>query len=506
MIMKVSRVLLIALCIMALVLVIKADVVFTYIGLINVYVIKSPITVVPGQCPCGCSTWSQTPSGFTTTITAYALSTTSGYVLTTPLVQFNTTTGGTLTMTLTPSQYLANDYVNGTIIYPTPGSFSLGVGNYLLIQKLTLNTAVSSTSITLSGQYNYTPTPGVTFQYSFSETINPPSANVMNLLNGLQAFYVPHVYQGDNGGTPTNQWPVYYGPSTASQYWSYISTSINQPVLKMVPSSQSWSSGAMFWQEYYSGGLVTISMIGTYSYNNPSASVYPYVGDGYIIYLFLKPTMWGISSSYNYSIPYVASNIYTTAISPVQGDVMFPQSSGTYIVVEWNPLWQYARSTSGATGQWDVWLATNPNGITAYVGPYPSPNLGWPYTGWDGIGTGAFQPNPGDYICITVTYNPSTNTLSGVAYDMNTGQSASFTLNLNGYYTPPGSGSYVFGVDGTNGAGQANWAIVYVNYLNIAGIGAGNTRLGTQIGMQTTTSISYLTVTGNRSSIHVHIS
>jgi hypothetical protein len=165
--------------------------------------------------------------------------------------------------------------------------------------------------------------------------------------------------------------------------------------------------------------------------------------------------MWGISSSYNYSIPYVASNIYTTAISPVQGDVMFPQSSGTYIVVEWNPLWQYAYSTSGATGQWDVWLATNPNGITAYVSPYPSPNLGWPYAGWDGIGTGAFQPNPGDYICITVTYNPSTNTLSGVAYDMNTGQSASFTLNLNGYYTPPGSGSYVFGVDGTNGAGQA---------------------------------------------------
>jgi hypothetical protein len=496
----------VALMLIAVADIVLADVVFNYKGQVSIKPINSPITVVPGQCPCGCSSWSQTINGFTTTITGYTLSTTSGYVLITPLVRFNTATGGTLTMTLSPNTAVVNDYVNGTRIYPTPGSFSLGVGNYLLIQKLTLNMTVSSTSITLSGQYNYTPTPGVTFQYSFSETINPPSADVMNLLNGLQAFYIPHVYQGDNGGTPTNQWPVYYGPSTASQYWNYISTSINQPVLKMVPSSQSWSSGVMFWQEYYSGGLVTISMIGTYSYNNPSASVYPYVGDGYIIYLFLKPTMWGISSSYNYSIPYVASNIYTTAISPVQGDVMFPQSSGTYIVVEWNPLWQYAYRTSGATGQWDVWLVTNPNGITAYVSPYPSPNLGWPYTGWDGIGTGAFQPNPGDYICITVTYNPSTNTLSGVAYDLNTGQSASFTLNLNGYYTPPGSGSYVFGVDGTNGAGQVNWAIVYVNYLNIAGIGAGNTRLGTQIGMQTTTSISYLTVTGNRSFIHVHIS
>ena len=233
--MKVSRVLLIALCIMALVLVIKADVVFTYIGLINVYVIKSPITVVPGQCPCGCSTWSQTPSGFTTTITAYTLSMTSGYVLTTPLVKFNTTTGGTLTMTLTPSQYLANDYVNGTIIYPTPGSFSLGVGNYLLIQKLTLNMTVSSTSITLNGQYNYTPTPRVTFQYSFSETINPPSANVMNLLNGLQAFYVPHVYQGDNGGTPTNQWPVYYGPNNASSTGAEVISSVTSPCLRWFP-------------------------------------------------------------------------------------------------------------------------------------------------------------------------------------------------------------------------------------------------------------------------------
>jgi hypothetical protein len=115
-----------------------------------------------------------------------------------------------------------------------------------------------------------------------------------------------------------------------------------------------------------------------------------------------------------------------------------------------------------------VWLAqvtVNWFGLlTAYIYPFPSPNIGYPYAGWDGIGTGAFQPRPGDYICITVTYNPSTNTLSGVAYDMNTGWSASFTLNLSGYFTPPGSGNYVLGVAGTNGAGQANWAIVYVNY------------------------------------------
>jgi len=409
-----------------------AHVVFLYQATIIVKPVSSPITVIPGQCPCGCSSWSQTLSGFSTTITAYTLGTTSGYVLTTPLVKFNATVSGTLTMSLSPSSSVVSDYVNGTQIYPSPGSFSLSAGSYLMIQRLTLSSPVTST-LTLSGQYSYTYTPGVSFLYSFTETINPPSANVMNLLNGQNAIYVSHIYQGDNDTKPTNQWPVYYGPSKASQYWSPLSSNISQPVLMMVPSNYSWSSGAMFWQSSYGGGSLTITMVGVYSYNGtPSTSrAYPYVGDGYIVYLFISPSSWSISSKYNYSVPYVASNPYTGwTIAPVQGDVMFPKSPSTYIVVEWNPLWQYAFTTTGATGQWDVWLAKNPSGSSASVDPYPSPNLGNSYYGWDGIGTGAFQPRPGDYICITVTYNPSTNTLSGVAYDMNTGRSASFTLNL----------------------------------------------------------------------------
>jgi len=448
-----------------------AHVVFLYQARITVRPVSSPITVIPGQCPCGCSSWSQTLSGFSTNITAYTLGTTSGYVLTTPLVKFNVTVSGTLTMSLSPSSSVVSDYVNGTQIYPSPGSFSLSAGSYLMIQRLTLSSPVTST-LTLNGQYSYTYTPGVSFLYSFSETINPPSANVMNLLNGQNAIYVPHVYQGDYQGSKTSSWPVYYGPSTASQYWSPLSSSISQPVLMMVPSNYSWSSGAMFWQSSYNGSSLTITMIGVYSYNGtPSgSSAYPYVGDGYIIYLFISPTSWGISSGSNYSVPYVASNPNTTIISPVQGDVMFPKSpaSNYYIVVEWDPLWQYAYNTTNATGQWNVWLAYNPPGSTGKppdVYPDPSPNLGNPYKGWDGIGTGAFQPRPGDYICITVTYDGNTNTLSGVAYDINTGRSASFTLNLTGYFTPPRIGDYyVFGVAGTNGNGQANWAIVYVNY------------------------------------------
>jgi hypothetical protein len=58
-----------------------------------------------------------------------------------------------------------------------------------------------------------------------AQTNQPHTQVILNLLNGQQYFGTPHVYQGDNSGKPTNQCPVYYGPSTASQYWG--STSIN---------------------------------------------------------------------------------------------------------------------------------------------------------------------------------------------------------------------------------------------------------------------------------------
>ncbi|MCI4460273.1 MAG: hypothetical protein JHC13_05200 [Acidilobus sp.] len=435
-----------------------AHVVFLYQANIMVKPVSSPITVIPGQCPCGCSSWSQTLTGFSTTITAYTLRTTSGYVLTTPLVKFNVTVSGTLTMSLSSSSSVVSDYVNGTMIYPSPGSFSLSAGSYLMIQRLTLSSPVTST-LTLSGQYSYTYTPGVRFLYSFTETISPPSANVMNLLNGQNAIYVPHVYQGDYQGSGTGSWPVYYGPSTASQYWSPLSSGISQPVLMMVPA-QGTSAGAMFWSETYSGGSVTITVIGSFS----QATTNP--ADAFEIYLFLRPTRWGISSAYNWSIPYTSTPAWrgTTYPSPVEGDVILPQSSTSYLVIQWSPYWQIAYSTSGATGQWNVWIVTNSRGNNPSVSPRPSPNLDSNYAGWDGIGTGAFKPNPGDYICVTVTYNPSTNTLSGVAYDLNTGQSASFTVNLGNNYRAPGGGSYVFGIAGSTGGAYANWAVVYVNY------------------------------------------
>jgi len=279
---------------------------------------------------------------------------------------------------------------------------------------------------------------------------------VLNLLNGQQYFGVPHVYQGDINGEPTNQWPVYYGPNSASQYWSPLSSSINQPVLMMAPD-QAWAAGAMFWGETYSGSSVTITMIGTFS-NGSSIPV-----DGFEIYLFLKPTEWGISSAYNWSIPHITAPRMSHYPSPAAGDDILPQSSTSYLIIQWDPWWQFGYGTWGATGQWNVWIVSNPSGNNPSISPSPSPNLGGGYAGWDGIGTGAFQPNPGDRINITVTYNPSTNALTGIAIDLNTGQSANFILNLGNYYTPPSSGSYVFGIAGNTGGGRyANWALLYV--------------------------------------------
>jgi hypothetical protein len=315
----------------------------------------------------------------------------------------------------------------------------------------------------------------------------PYTQVILNLLNGQQYFGVPHMYQGDNDGSPTNQWPAYYGPSNASQYWG--STSINQPVLELVMLHED-SAGAMFWSETYIGGPVKITIIGTYSNS-------PLVVNGYEIYLFLTPTMWGISPNYNYSIPYNSTAgegwlTYTPSYpSPFEGDVILPQSSTPYIEVQWEPVW--------SDRPWNVWIVNNPNGNNPSVSPSPSPNRGWPYAGWDGIGTGAFYPNPGDRINITVTYDPSTNTLSGVAVDLNTGQSASFTLNLGNYYKPPGSGSYVFGVGASTGSfSYTNWALLYVAMTT--GVSTSSVTTPTSSTNTTSTTVTTPTTTSTSTS------
>ena len=286
------------------------------------------------------------------------------------------------------------------------------------------------------------------------------SSDVMDLLYGNEGWYVTHIYQGANGATPTSSWPVFYNGTEASQnYWG--ENGINQPILDLVPL-QGTASGAMYWSEAYNGGNVTITLVGTYSTYSSG------VADGFYIYMFINPTTWSITENYNYSIPF-SSNNGLPIYSPVSGDVILPQSIKDYLFIQWDPLWQTGGSYSGASGQWNVWIVSNPNGSEATVNPTPSPTLGSGYYGWDGIGSGYFSPNPGDYIYIKVTYDPSTNTLTGIAIDLNTSETSSFTLNLNGYYNPPSQGVYVFGIGAATGADMANWGVLYVNYSSSVG-------------------------------------
>ena len=276
---------------------------------------------------------------------------------------------------------------------------------------------------------------------------------ILDLLNGQRYFGISHVYQGDYYGSPTNLWPMYYTPLAISRYWSQSGISNNQSLLELVQGPA--SGGAMFWNEYYVGSPVMVSLAGTYT--NGSSPV----GDGFVIELFLKPTAWSISPEYNYSISYTTTR--GEHPSPVAGDLILPQSATPYLVVEWDPYWQIGSGAIvNATGQWNIWIVTNPSGNNPSFSPTPSPNLGSSYAGWDGIGTGTLNPNPGDRILITVTYDPSTNILRGIAYDMSTEQSASFTLDLNGYFTPPTNGNYVFGVGAGTWFAYANWALLHV--------------------------------------------
>jgi len=114
-------------------------------------------------------------------------------------------------------------------------------------------------------------------------------------------------------------------------------------------------------------------------------------------------------------------------------------------MVQWDPFWQTG-------GQWNIWIVYNPNGTNPKVIAY------------NGIGNGFIELNPNDTIVVTVTYYPQNNTIYGIAYDINTGQKATLTLQIpSSNFTPPAiPGYYVFGVGGNTGAWYANWLVYYI--------------------------------------------
>jgi hypothetical protein len=341
-------------------------------------------------------------------------------------------------------------------VYPGIGSFSISSsGKYGFNESLSLtNNAVSTleagSSITLTGAYNYTPSPGIIYLYSFTQTLKPTITTttttvIMNLLGGQANWYKPHIYVGwTNNNQLTNQWPIFYpsGKKANKYYWRYASAtlSVANPILELVPNT-GYSGGMMLWNSTYtSGQVISITMEGTFTNGTAPA-------DGFEIYLFIPPgNGWEISSSANYSIIFTV-----TAPSGIQGTVLAPLAgNGTYLIIQWDPFYAWYWNTSS---DFNIFVVTVSNGqiVTSQSHKFSS------------VGSGAlFVPNPGDIICFTVSYNPSTNTITAFARDLNTGQVVTLNYSLNGYFTPPASGLYLFGISGNTGGKSANWGALYV--------------------------------------------
>jgi len=240
---------------------------------------------------------------------------------------------------------------------------------------------------------------------------------ILNLLNGQQYFGVPHVYIGYAFlGNITTQWPVYYSPSNASQYWSLAGISSDQPVLELFNAEGS-GSGVMYWPTHYEGGNITMSFTMTYTLN---ASFYP---GPVSVYLFIKPLGWDIAPMYNFSIPNAhPSPITASLIFPPAP--MTPQSATSYLIITWSP--------GNRIKQWAV-AVVNTSLSLAYLG-----------------GNGSAEPKPGDMLNIVITYDPNTNIIHGTVRDLNTSEVSMFTAGLDGNFTPPSPGYYVFGIGTTS--------------------------------------------------------
>ena len=91
----------------------------------------------------------------------------------------------------------------------------LSKSRLIVVVSIMLLIALTLISIITTAQSGATPS-----QYYTTQVI-------LNLENGQQYFGAPHIYSGYHY-SPTSQWPVYYGPSTASQYWSQGGISSNQ--------------------------------------------------------------------------------------------------------------------------------------------------------------------------------------------------------------------------------------------------------------------------------------
>ena len=379
----------------------------------------------------------------------------TNYIIEWPVLIVNWSTSG----------YLGLYMPKGTLLYS--GHVSPLPYGYLEGYYYTLPSPVTATTSYL-GQVDFSPTsihPGVWFMYSWNLTVKYPPEDVLSFVDG-QSYQTTMVYQGVNDyySVINSSDPYDLSGSAADNYWGlWYPNAATQPVMLLTPAQQ-YVAGAVAWSySYKSGKNVTVVAIVTFS--NSSA----YIGHGVTIYLFMKPYGWAVSSKYNESTYFVtADEIVASGYqppSPVMGDVIYFGTSAYALAVEWDPYWAYVYSSyGGASGPWNVWVYEYYKG-TLYIGPYPSPNLGNSWAGWDGYGSWSpapWVPDAGDYVLVCVTYDATHNMLYGFAQDLdNPFLTSSFSVSLSGYLTPPGTGKYAFGVGASTNTSYANWALVY---------------------------------------------
>ncbi|WP_243665408.1 hypothetical protein [Vulcanisaeta sp. JCM 16159] len=144
------------------------------------------------------------------------------------------------------------------------------------------------------------------------------------------------------------------------------------------------------------------------------------------------------------------------------GEVLFPQSSTPYIVVQWDPVWQNTYRQVGVVGQWNVWII-GPNGQVIKA--------------WNGIGVGSINLTTlmaPKQLNIIISYNSSNNILTGIVYagyltKHSTGTGLSFfILNLSNYFILPKSSSYIFGIGSATGLHYGEWYLISESYYNVA--------------------------------------
>jgi hypothetical protein len=486
-----------------------ADVIYLYAARVTLAPVQSPVafnrfiywcSLSPRINVANYGSW-QNSSGYAFTLYNVTASG-SQYLVTWPFTVFNLSQAGTVTITLNGSS----------------ASFQMSAGSYSIY--LIFSGPLAS-PLYLSGSLSFEPSssPGLFYIYRETVTLLPPPQDVLSFVDGQSYQVSPLVYQGDFNGQPVKnviksppkpavyQWPADISGVVAQRYWSYwYPNAAYQPTMNMTgyfydmahyASSPKPTAGAFFWTNATNpnqpGYRTTMVVIATYSNASLTSGN---VGHGIDLYFFLPvagPAGWSVSSSYNQSIQYKSSVSLTTKPSPVMGDVIFPVTpagpAGEYFVVQWDPAWAYNYAKyKGATGPWNVWMIQfGPPGNSIYFYPNPSPNLGSPYAGWDGIGGWSpypWVPSAGDYVLICVTWFQN-NTLVGFAEDLNKPWLTSwFKLNLAIPPSPPPPPpappppppppapmpppGFVYGVGASTGSSySADWSVVYT-YLWIS--------------------------------------